>query len=217
MASTSCTPRTARRSPTRGFLPTSPLRGTTAGSVNTLDGTSISIHVSLAGDDLRRSARGRCAGYFYPRPPCGGRLVVDRRSRRQTISIHVPLAGDDGPRSSIALQTGIFLSTSPLRGTTGYVLKGIFCVCHFYPRPPCGGRPAKAAAVCLSVQFLSTSPLRGTTTACGRVGAGAVISIHVPLAGDDTAGRPHPKPAAHFYPRPPCGGRPQRVCSVWPR
>ena len=56
------------------------------------------------------------------------------------ISIHVPLAGDD--------------RTLPGR------LAGF---CHFYPRPPCGGRP---------------QPRQQGTKA-------RYISIPVPLAGDD--------------------------------
>ena len=56
----------------------------------------------------------------------------------------------------------------------------------FYPRPPCGGRPFTRGRTDVSISFLSTSPLRGTT----RVGVGcfyqSAISIHVPLAGDDS-------------------------------
>ena len=83
-------------------------------------------------------------------------------------------------------------------------------------------------------KFLSTSPLRGTTRAAGPGPAALFISIHVPLAGDDgwirysdsrrfcisihvplagdDQGRPARRPAFwDFYPRPPCGGRLNRL------
>ena len=81
--------------------------------------------------------------------------------------------------------------------------------------------------------FLSTSPLRGTTDVvvilvgvhlvisihvplagddmfgCGFVYRNTAISIHVPLAGDDRGNVPiQLLNDVNFYPRPPCGGRP---------
>ena len=112
---------TTPRSPARSaFLSTSPLRGTTGYRLRWSYNDQISIHVPLAGDDVRRRVRmGRSdrisihvplAGddifhpppcgrgrYFYPRPPCGGRPA----------------------RAGCAeYACGVFLSTSPLRGTT---------------------------------------------------------------------------------------------------
>ena len=124
--------------------------------------------------------------YFYPRPPCGGRhkdfhLPPDEAKFLSTsplrgttlagfkpftvnaISIHVPLAGDDAVDSAACTAASVFLSTSPLRGTT----RGRT------------GRKTKFDG------FLSTSPLRGTTPYRFRVGIPGLISIHVPLAGDD--------------------------------
>ena len=56
----------------------------------------ISIHVPLAGDDQPPLYSKNGSRYFYPRPPCGGRLCD------KIAQIVVPA----------------FLSTSPLRGTT---------------------------------------------------------------------------------------------------
>ena len=101
------------------FLSTSPLRGTTHRPGKACDCMQISIHVPLAGDDgkLRAAAKrakeflstsplrgttklrapARASGYFYPRPPCGGRPKLRAAAKRaKEISIHVPLAGDDG-------------------------------------------------------------------------------------------------------------------------
>ena len=150
------------------FLSTSPLRGTTLLPVpRRAAPVHISIHVPLAGDDSGRAGD----------RPQGG------------ISIHVPLAGDDFPPALWAVLCLIFLSTSPLRGTTVVYLSRKGCLAiflstsplrgttrprykqgagsrYFYPRPPCGGRR------------------RGHS---GPVDAGG-ISIHVPLAGDDRPG-----------------------------
>ena len=128
---------------------------------------SISIHVPLAGDDGPAQAQLRTA---------------------QHISIHVPLAGDDGRPGNGKTDFAIFLSTSPLRGTTGITPK------TFYTKI-----------------FLSTSPLRGTT---GLDFVGCEIdriSIHVPLAGDDPARLQLKTSGRNFYPRPPCGGRPSSI------
>ena len=42
----------------------------------------------------------------------------------------------------------------------------------------------------------------------GQVNVVMTISIHVPLAGDDATSCRWPMKALNFYPRPPCGGRP---------
>ena len=209
MASTSCTPRTARRQSTaRGFLPTSPLRGRTqqlppgqvvrvisihvplAGDDQCyrfrLHSQSISIHAPLAGDDYRRCCRLPAMRDFYPRHPCGGR-----------------------PRAwAVPQNPAKFLSTSPLRGTTTVVPSHSYSPPYFYPRPPCGGRPVIPVKAKFDVDisihvplagddswtcsfdsrqqiFLSTSPLRGTTHKCAKSTKAHNISIHVPLAGDD--------------------------------
>ena len=79
------------------FLSTSPLRGTTKSGSYAEIYRNISIHVPLAGDDPSDSNVAGIAEYFYPRPPCGGRHTA---------------------RASLS-DANKFLSTSPLRGTTG--------------------------------------------------------------------------------------------------
>ena len=122
---------------------------------------------------------------FYPRPPCGGRPsrqgfllcpfsflstsplrgtthAKPHNGGQRRISIHVPLAGDDKATS---------WRLTPAR--------------NFYPRPPCGGRPAGQQIDFCRMLFLSTSPLRGTTGNLANGRQQIIISIHVPLAGDD--------------------------------
>ena len=127
------------------------------------DGGIISIHVPLAGDD---------------RLPKKFTDVVK-------ISIHVPLAGDDPTKQAPTRRRSAISIHVPLAGDDLFRFnKGVFFF-YFYPRPPCGGRPCKWYPFVPPVAFLSTSPLRGTTdkTTVGK--RRSIISIHVPLAGDD--------------------------------
>ena len=140
-----------------------PLAGDDASHTSASASHCISIHVPLAGDDGSPAAAARPFPDFYPRPPCGGR--------------HIP--------QGLAIGIEKFLSTSPLRGTTGEAIVP--------------GRDVN--------KFLSTSPLRGTTGKRGFNSVHSTISIHVPLAGDDWFSFTIVVDNLYFYPRPPCGGR----------
>ena len=103
---------------------------------------------------------------------------------------------------------GTFLSTYPVRGTTGRTGQSRQQHRDFYPRTPCGVRQATSRLRRALLLFLSTYPVRGTTTPisermvkyyyfyprtpCGvrravqrRHFRGQRISIHVPRAGYD--------------------------------
>ena len=125
--------------------------------------------------------------YFNPRPSCEGRHCVSVRPIRpflfqstsllrgttgrvrqfcfwsNGISIHVPLARDDGDARLLLFAMQIFQSTSLLRGTT------IGAVTYY-----------------AFTGFQSTSLLRGTTPFPQIFWAISRISIHVPLARDDS-------------------------------
>ena len=174
------------------FLSTSPLRGTTDIIALEYIWRLISIHVPLAGDDAHSAATARSSANFYPRPPCGGRQeILRRRYILGQISIHVPLAGDDPVSSTTPDPASKFLSTSPLRGTTGYIREVI-----------------KGACISIHVPLAGDDGSRTFLAASERL-----ISIHVPLAGDDTPVNPASAGRVHFYPRPPCGGRPSDIPS----
>ena len=101
-----------------------------------------------------------------------------------SISIHVPLAGNVFHRPAIDLY-----------------------LTHFYPRSPCGERPAGSPLCFLHKQFLSTFPLRGTSSLTASALTTRLISIHVPLAGNvQTIPCFYQRPF-YFYPRSPCGER----------
>ena len=238
------------------FLSTSPLRGTTYKGWELLYVGEISIHVPLAGDDSPAAPCCKTVHYFYPRPPCGGRPGQDSRLLRLHQDFYPcppcggrrwrcrscpppchfyprpPCGGRRSTSSSLSISI-LFLSTSPLRGTTAGRLGVAHAVrdisihvplagddarpCgtrrwrrYFYPRPPCGGRRLPMCSTGPEPAFLSTSPLRGTTRRCSAACAAVQISIHVPLAGDDNIPTPTHCRHRNFYPRPPCGGRHQQ-------
>ena len=124
---------------------------------------SISIHALLAESDGPWSTLPIGMANFYPRSPCGERLVVDGHRvhitrflstlslRRATIilrysvslsvfSIHALLAESDRAKSDQRHSPGIF-----------------------YPRSPCGERQFGASRICEKVNFLSTLSLRRAT------------------------------------------------------
>ena len=78
-----------------------------------------------------------------------------------------------------------FLSTYPVRGTTWMASRRGFSTLYFYPRTPCGVRPSIRMLVVDRFVFLSTYPVRGTTEQSRLRLVTDGISIHVPRAGYD--------------------------------
>ena len=147
----------------------------------------ISIHVPLAGDDNPKTKQRRAQRYFYPRPPCGGRLPAGQPPGQvHSISIHVPLAGDDGASGARPPHAGPISIHVPLAGDDYLQPRRGPGAADFYPRPPCGGRrSAHPESSTGGRDFYPRPPCGGRRVRCA------------------TAAR-----WTNFYPRPPCGGRP---------
>ena len=126
------------------------------------------------------------AGYFYPRPPRGGRPPCPvRHDTRTNISIHALREEGDRYSQIAANQSRVFLSTPSARRATSCACFLVPCQIDFYPRPPRGGRPVSI------------------TRDIGQ----SDISIHaLREEGDHTKVYPMARPD-NFYPRPPRGGR----------
>ena len=145
----------------------------------------ISIHALLAESDAAESPKKAVTSDFYPRSPCGERLYYYnradgklkflstlslRRATQQTapiiwvqgISIHALLAESD-------------------------VLRGIVTPnrAHFYPRSPCGERPALDVAVYQTAIISIHALLAESDYAVQIVCVSGVISIHALLAESD--------------------------------
>ncbi len=123
------------------FLSTLSLRRATARSASKLGGMSISIHALLAESDNFRRAFKRPVANFYPRSPCGERLL----SRHPTDTAKT------------------FLSTLSLRRATPFSRCVPMMRPYFYPRSPCGERPITCCLHMRHAVFLSTLSLRRAT------------------------------------------------------
>ena len=191
----------------RLFLSTSSARRTTPATATISPLFAISIHVLREEDDFVAFRVGSLFGYFYPRPPRGGRPPTPYRipvptqflstssARRTTansmtigerikISIHV-LREEDDNTSESKWSIHHYFYPRPPRGGRLQTLSQRLSHNHFYPRPPRGGRLLRAHLLHPGVLFLSTSSARRTTASYGNN-----ITI-----------------IRNFYPRPPRGGR----------
>ena len=238
------------------FLSTLSLRRATLWRRQKLKISEISIHALLAESDRQATRRARNLlrflstlslrratpalltplldrRYFYPRSPCGERLLLcEYPSHFLNISIHALLAESD-PKSVFPTPTQAkFLSTLSLRRATTrstgcrsrprhfyprspcgerLVDLGQNCgnVRNFYPRSPCGERPRGSVAPWALSPFLSTLSLRRATCNIPIFGRYYwIISIHALLAESDGPWSTLPTDTANFYPRSPCGERP---------
>ena len=124
---------------------------------------------------------------FYPRSPCGERLLevaeLDQdneisihallaesdvawlleNTAATRISIHALLAESDHVNIDILITSCKFLSTLSLRRATIRKRQVIPIIQNFYPRSPCGERLLGALWVLLTQIFLSTLSLRRAT------------------------------------------------------
>ena len=145
---------------------------------------------------------------FYPRPPRGGRPSSP---------------GCQEPEK-------LFLSTPSARRATFCFLVSVPDRLNFYPRPPRGGRLRQSRLTISDRIFLSTPSARRATNAKPFIHERILISIHAlreegdascihviffqyiflstPSARRATKPHRHGRTGrAHFYPRPPRGGR----------
>ena len=193
----------------RKFLSTLSLRRATCSMQAIFYQISISIHALLAESDcgdwkayvrnslflstlsLRRATsqcRTLASGMydFYPRSPCGERPVTARIIDPTFGFLSTLSLRRATPRLSRVVPTPIFLSTLSLRRATSSLCFFWCRFCHFYPRSPCGERPA--------FDVLAVSAV--------------LISIHALLAESDMIHLRLCNAKLNFYPRSPCGERP---------
>ena len=123
-------------------------------------------------------------------PRAGGDIIDSRYPSMGLISIHAPRAGGDPVEGWEARETTLFQSTPPVRGATlppgdRQPLGNVISI-H---APRAGGDDGGGKGALVQTEFQSTPPVRGAT-------------LREPYTGVC---------AAHFNPRPPCGGRPTRA------
>ena len=159
----------------------------------------------------------RFQSYFYPRSPCGERQAEQPLPTATiAISIHALLAESDNAANDDEQNTFVFLSTLSLRRATQAVPAATPRAGHFYPRSPCGERPAfRFPGLHTITNFYPRSPCgeRRTKTAL----TSTVLNFY---PRSPCGERPMTSIYFHgifyFYPRSPCGERhlPQRNCAA---
>ena len=146
--------------------------------------------------------------YFYPRSPCGERLIFTTRH----MAVGVFLSTLSLRRATLHYRLyhrcmHRFLSTLSLRRATRNERKPTPLDRYFYPRSPCGERPSRLHKNICVWGFLSTLSLRRATSEYRSNSICRCISIHALLAESDTITGAARAWALHFYPRSPCGER----------
>ena len=175
---------------------------------------SISIHALREEGDTPTSASSAESNHFYPRPPRGGRLSLLQAFRTSESFLSTPSARRATTGAAISCHSGQFLSTPSARRATPRRLRRCLLPCHFYPRPPRGGRLFRSGSCRRLCPFLSTPSARRATWQ-GRIeDKDAKISIHALREEGDASHRGRRPRWTHFYPRPPRGGRHQTVRSA---
>ena|GEM_PF-1290070 len=171
---------------------------------------------------------------FYPRGPCGPRRSdIGDLMRISQVSIRAARAGRDPYRCPRQADNLVFLSARPVRAATTCPRRPRRRSRGFYPRGPCGPRPARPCATRSTPSFLSARPVRAATPsrppctsrvsflsarpvrAATRTGRGRrsswFVSIRAARAGRDAQHVLLRRNASCFYPRGPCGPRPVGV------
>ena len=148
------------------FLSTLSLRRATSHNQREASIEQISIHALLAESDPLTDCVKESYTDFYPRSPCGERLLIFtarhmavrvflstlslrratsialyRSARVLYISIHALLAESDRFENHVVIIHNLFLSTLSLRRATSWLRAMILLCLYFYPRSPCGERP----------------------------------------------------------------------------
>ena len=156
---------------------------------------TISIHALREEGDAAALAAAAGFSNFYPRPPRGGRPPEsDKIYVILSISIHALREEGDPVCSSMDGKSGLFLSTPSARRAT---LVGVLL--------PLAG------------EFLSTPSARRATIHFLGAFVQVWISIHALREEGDCQSMPASHRPSDFYPRPPRGGRPQRLDAMQQR
>ena len=146
------------------FQSTFPLQGTTHSIATQRSVRFISIHVPIAGNDEKSINYHHTFFYFNPRSHC--------RERRQMKAKTESLRRDFNPRSHCRERQPIVFHYDAWK--------------HFNPRSHCRERLFANHWKSYVIQFQSTFPLQGTTMIYSVTAIPYIISIHVPIAGNDS-------------------------------
>ena len=170
----------------------------------------ISIHALREEGDAPPSFFGRSGGYFYPRPPRGGRHFAPSPCGSTIEFLSTPSARRATTCCKRSDNVSCNFYPRPPRGGRPRVPLDLALACHFYPRPPRGGRRLGLPQELPLRGFLSTPSARRATPRCSPGQQIRPISIHALREEGDVQPEQHRRRHEDFYPRPPRGGRPSR-------
>ena len=215
------------------FQSTAPVWGPTSVSTQLPAKEPISIHGPRVGADQYFLFRRQGIHHFNPRPPCGGRQIIqtvkDAFTEFQStapvwgptapkyvfavaapISIHGPRVGADPTKTGRRWRQRNFNPRPPCGGRRRSGQYQIFRR-DFNPRPPCGGRHGLGHMVTHPAGFQSTAPVWGPTMTTGSDTGSREFQSTAPVWGPTLQPAPSGADRQHFNPRPPCGGRLDRL------
>ena len=130
-----------------------------------------------------------------------------RGDRKALISIHALLAESDQNIRGPQARARRFLSTLSLRRATGMSWVMGDSIRYFYPRSPCGERPANRTDPSAILDFYPRSPCGERRYIWPAYLQRQIISIHALLAESDYVPVCALRVTSNFYPRSPCGER----------
>ena len=190
----------------------------------------ISIHVPIAGNDLRGASvfhRGILFQSTFPLqgttsiflfnlfrciisihvPIAGNDCEAGYIKQGKVISIHVPIAGNDGERHRKRVERKISIHV-PIAGNDACGNEVIDYLHIFQSTFPLQGTTMLICSSIHSSQYFNPrSHCRERLNAATRAEAGENISIHVPIAGNDRCYSEHCQKRDHFNPRSHCRER----------
>ena len=153
--------------------------------------------------------------YFYPRSPCGERRKINGcvslystflstlSLRRATFGLNLSECATIISIHALLAESDTAHTHRPRQGK------------NFYPRSPCGERLTVSHVSEMPSKFLSTLSLRRATWRCRPGLRGCPISIHALLAESDPTAWCSWLSYWNFYPRSPCGERPNNVLPAY--
>ena len=149
---------------------------------------------------MQARAAWRWARNFYPRPPRGGRRIVQpfrskpfgflstpsarrattyRKEQPSALTISIHALREEGDRlDTISNISRTHFYPRPPRGGRRTCGRHGQSLRHFYPRPPRGGRPGKAHLCCCGSDFYPRPPRGGRPHLFTDGAQECVISIH---------------------------------------
>ena len=190
------------------FLSTLSLRRATIMIITICIALKFLSTLSLRRATQEQTATCICSCYFYPRSPCGERLVASRYTRgidrflstlslRRATHCQLPQMLSSVFLSTLSLRRATqaicsvidfpleFLSTLSLRRATRNVIDPDRDNGHFYPRSPCGERRGMLTYFASARNFYPRSPCGERPVIASLTVLQSSISIHALLAESD--------------------------------